>query len=233
MFRKLLTIVVLLVALISPSVSYAGINVVESGTLSLGEIQEEYTLFPVGNPADQLIPVSAVMEEVCQLQKNVPVLDRVDWSVYVVNQQITIPRFGLDDPLAGYSRHGPGSIAIFLFATPNTTEYTAHYIAAHEIGHLVRYKFISEDQLQEYVNMRSNSKERDGYYDSPEELFAEDFRWLFGSEESRYDYGYEPTYQKPGEKERQWILSKLSPRPELKPPFEKLFQTIRQILKGA
>lgn len=208
MKKLLFTLIFLLLSF--PLTVNAQIQVTELNELPKGQIIEDYTVSPVDDLDDELMPTWAVREEVYHLQKTIPLLNIVDWNVHVINQQINIPCFNLDVPLAGYARRNPEPIIIFLFASPNTTEYTAHYMVSHEIGHLVRYKFISQTQLEKYVKMRSDGKNHNTYYDSSEELFAEDFRWLFGSEDARYDYDYQPTYPKPGEKEREWILSKLS-----------------------
>lgn len=96
-------------------------------------------------------------------------------------------------------------VARTAFAAP----YLSAYVAAHEIGHLVRFGFLSESDLREYLDLRElEGAERKSRFDDPEELFAEDFRWLFGSEKAR-QIEYWPSCSKPGERERLWMLEKL------------------------
>lgn len=100
------------------------------------------------------------------------------------------------------------NVGTLAFGVPATT-YLSAYATAHELGHLIRFGFLSEADLQEYVRLRGlKGTERKNRYDNPEELFAEDFRWLFGSEAANR-VEYRPSYPKPGEKEREWILGKL------------------------
>ncbi|MEW6771259.1 MAG: hypothetical protein AB1330_07695 [Bacillota bacterium] len=78
------------------------------------------------------------------------------------------------------------------------------YVAAtitHEIGHLVRFCFLSEEEFDRYLEARGWHPDID-----PEELFAEDFRWLFGSETAR-QITFQPSgIIPPGEKERAVIV---------------------------
>ncbi|MEW6572397.1 MAG: hypothetical protein AB1374_02020 [Bacillota bacterium] len=78
------------------------------------------------------------------------------------------------------------------------------YVAAtvsHEVGHLVRFEFFPPDEFQQYLRVRNWQCDTD-----PEELFAEDFRWLFGSELAK-DVPFQANgVALPGEKERKFIL---------------------------
>jgi len=78
------------------------------------------------------------------------------------------------------------------------------YVAAtvaHEVGHLVRFRFLSREEFQQYLQLRGWRPDLD-----PEELFAEDFRWLFGSETGK-QIAFQPGgIAPPGEKERRMIL---------------------------
>jgi len=68
-----------------------------------------------------------------------------------------------------------GRTLILRPAEPAVPCYVAATVA-HEIGHLVRFRFFSPAELRQYLRLRNCQQEID-----PEELFAEDFRWLFGS----------------------------------------------------
>ncbi|MEW6192246.1 MAG: hypothetical protein AB1507_02650 [Bacillota bacterium] len=84
------------------------------------------------------------------------------------------------------------------------------YVAAtitHEIGHLVRFCFLSEEEFDRYLEVRGWHAGID-----PEELFAEDFRWLFGSETAR-QIAFQPSgITPPGEKERMAIVRAIPER---------------------
>lgn len=87
--------------------------------------------------------------------------------------------------------------------------YLSAYAAAHEVSHLVRFGFLSESDLREYLMLRGlENMERKSCFDDPEEVFAEDFRWLFGTEKAN-QVVYRPSYPQPGESEKAWILKKI------------------------
>ena len=93
--------------------------------------------------------------------------------------------------------------------TVSAAPYLSAYVAAHEIGHLVRFGFLSESDVREYLKLRGlEGAERKSRFDDPEELFAEDFRWLFGTEKAN-QVEYRPSCPEPGEKEKAWILERL------------------------
>lgn len=50
--------------------------------------------------------------------------------------------------------------------------------------------------------------ERKSRFDDPEEIFAEDFRWLFGTEKAN-QVEYRPSCPEPGDRGKTWILEKL------------------------
>lgn len=92
------------------------------------------------------------------------------------------------------------------------------YVAAtvtHEMGHLVRFRFFSPDEFQQYLRMRNWRQEID-----PEELFAEDFRWLFGSKLAKFGskLAKEVPFQASGvtlpkEAERRFMVKNIVRRP--------------------
>lgn len=95
-------------------------------------------------------------------------------------------------------------------STVSASPYLSAYAAAHEVGHLVRFGFLSESDLREYLRLRGlEDMERKRLHDNPEEVFAEDFRWLFGTERAN-QVEYRPSCSEPGEKEKKWILARLT-----------------------
>lgn len=87
------------------------------------------------------------------------------------------------------------------------------YVAAtvtHEVGHLVRFQFFSPDEFRQYLRMRNWKQGIDA-----EELFAEDFRWLFGSKLAREVAFQVSGVTLPGETSRRLITNKLGTGPEV------------------
>lgn len=76
---------------------------------------------------------------------------------------------------------------------------------SHEIGHLVRFRFFTAEEFQAYLRLRNRRPDTD-----PEELFAEDFRWLFGSETGKQIPYQASKIRQPGSQERQAILKALT-----------------------
>jgi hypothetical protein len=93
--------------------------------------------------------------------------------------------------------------------TALASPYLSAYVAAHEVGHVVRFGFFSDSDLREYLKLRGlEGAERKSRFDDPEEIFAEDFRWLFGTERAN-QVEYRPSCPEPGDREKTWILEKL------------------------
>jgi hypothetical protein len=73
------------------------------------------------------------------------------------------------------------------------------------VGHVVRFGFFSDSDLREYLKLWGlEGVERKSRFDDPEEIFAEDFRWLFGSKRAN-QVEYRPSCPEPGDRERVWI----------------------------
>lgn len=85
--------------------------------------------------------------------------------------------------------------------------YGAAYAAAHEIGHLVRFLLLGREDLDGYIRLRG-IRVGSGWASDPEEVFAEDFRWLFGSEGARV-VPYRANAPEPGERERERMCKML------------------------
>jgi hypothetical protein len=166
----------------------------------------------------ELPPQDVVAAEVRHLEKNLPAVAALDISVYIVGQRCTMPNFG---PLAGCML--PGNKSVYLFSSPRYAPTMAQgakstaraeqfakslaaYTLAHEIGHVVRHLLVSELTLQEYIQFRGLEKVSGSEWAcNPEEVFAEDFRWLFGSDRAR-QIQYLCDCNAPGEKEKNFLL---------------------------
>ncbi len=159
----------------------------------------------------EIPPVDAVAYEVYHLEQTLPSLVYKDWPVYILSQHAFLNGAQLtgcvrSDVAAAFlfSRQSYHTGIVWLIAngtakTVPAALYLASFTVAHEIGHVVRFQCVSYWRLQEYMTLRGSPPV------NPEELFAEDFRWLFGSDRVRvidYQLGISP----PGEKERQYML---------------------------
>ncbi len=66
-----------------------------------------------------------------------------------------------------------------------------HYLAVHELGHQVDFKLMDQASWQRYLELRGLSdiqkynNSSPVYENRPQEIFAEDFRLLFGGETAR------------------------------------------------
>lgn len=169
----------------------------------------------------ELPPQEAVAAEVRHLEGSFPPVAGLDVPVYTVRQRCSLPGFGM---LAGCTI--PNGNAVYLFASPRYSAYTvrvtngvarterfgpylAAYTVAHEFGHVVRYQLVDDRTLQEYLKLRGVQATDKQWSCHPEEIFAEDFRWLFGSEEARH-IPYLCSTDPPGEKEKQFFLKILA-----------------------
>lgn len=82
------------------------------------------------------------------------------------------------------------SVVVFGTYFPLSVE-RLHRLAIHELGHQVDFSLMDEEKWQEYKKIRgitnkdiyNNSSSE--YVNRPQEIFAEDFRLLFGSQEAQ------------------------------------------------
>jgi len=174
------------------------------------------------NGRAELPPQDIVTGEVQHLEKNLPAVAALDISVYIVGQRCTLPGLGM---LAGCML--PGTNSVYLFSSPryapgktqggkSTARFEqfarnlAAYTLAHEFGHVVRLQLVSDQTLQEYLQFRGAQKLNGSEWAcNPEEVFAEDFRWLFGSQTAR-QIPYLCNLKPPGEREKNFLLKNLA-----------------------
>uniref|UniRef100_A0A7C1FFT4 Uncharacterized protein n=1 Tax=Ammonifex degensii TaxID=42838 RepID=A0A7C1FFT4_9THEO len=203
----------------SSSLAYAGVNLTELERMpaAVPGLRAETALY---GPAE-LPPQDVIVEEVRHLETKLPFLAAQEIPVYLVRERCFLPGVGW---LAGCTF--PGEKAVYLFASPQYRSYTyrvkngvarlkryapylAAYTVAHEFGHILRYQLVSEEELNQYLTLRGTNQTReDEWASNAEEIFAEDFRWLFGSEKAR-QVPYLSSVKPPGEKERELLLKLL------------------------
>lgn len=107
-------------------------------------------------------------------------------------------------PLPRKSELGSSSSGRAVFLSPGVLEYSAreiHFVTSHEAGHLVQSAWMpdgNEVLWARYRELRQISNTEvycagATHPNRPHEIFAEDFRFLFGDKEARYTGGIENT----------------------------------------
>ena len=87
--------------------------------------------------------------------------------------------------------------AEMVFLSPGVrevSEYAIHFTVTHELGHLYQYKWMPDHEVEAWNHYRSlrGMQDRRAYHarsahkNRPHEVFAEDFRFLFGNLQSTY-----------------------------------------------
>jgi len=127
------------------------------------------------------------------------VADAIETISYPM-QKVEIEVFLLPFPREEVLECSAGDGTIYL--SPGVYEIPdvyAHAVVAHEAGHCVQRKFMPPsdvDSWREYreirgISDRSVYNSAAAHRNRPAEIFAEDFRWLFGGEKSRAGGGIE------------------------------------------
>lgn len=135
-----------------------------------------------------------------------------DGSFHLMKPELVITALGeidIDEQWIGldveiyflpYPRYGclrSSSRGNMVFLSPGVnevSEYAQAYIATHEIGHVYQNKYLPDEETDRwttYLSLRGIYGDPDysstgAHMNRPKEIFAEDFRFLFGGELSRY-----------------------------------------------
>ncbi len=148
-------------------------------------------------------------------------LDMIDVRGRRVECEITV--YILPYPRYGYLRSTASGNTIFL--SPGVYEASTYFVAftvTHEFGHVFQHTYLpvsGADRWETYLRLRGicdNPMYTDAsiHCSRPREIFAEDFRYLFGGEEACYTHSIEnPDLPPPDEVEglEAFIVSVLSP----------------------
>lgn len=151
----------------------------------------------------QVIPADAVQSELKYLSEN-KAFDNTPINVDLYDQQVYRISEGAKVPYGGTSFDGN----IYIFAGYWSADTVSSAIV-HEIGHLIRHCYVTDSELQTYMAMRGvkDGELMDGVTSVKEELFAEDFRTLFGDEHAQVpQYDFYKTIAPPDEQDREFIL---------------------------
>jgi hypothetical protein len=189
-------LLVLLAAL--PGVCHAGITVQDVAALppDCG--------FSIEAPlTTQVIPSDAIQSEVNYLSQNKIFADKV-FNVCLYDSRVYWTSQGVKVGYGGTNLDG----SIYIFAGWWNAD-TVSSAVVHEIGHMIRHYYITDDELQTYMTMRGvkDGTLLDGVASVKEELFAEDFRTLFGDQHAQVPmYSFYQTIGQPTETDKEFIL---------------------------
>jgi hypothetical protein len=155
----------------------------------------------------QVIPADAIQSELNYLSQN-KAFDNTPIKVDLYDQQVYRISEGVNVLYGGTSFDGN----IYIFAGYWDADTVSSAIV-HEIGHLIRFDYVTDSELQTYMAMRGvkDGSLMDGAASVKEELFAEDFRTLFGDEHAQVpQYAFYKTITPPDEQDREFILNCVS-----------------------
>ena len=192
-----LLMLLIMMMMLFAGVCYANITVQEASKLP-GDGFYSDNPFP-----NQAIPVSAIKNEVSYLSQN-KIFAAKQFNICLYNYQVY--RMSNDKKVAYGGTSYLGNIYIFTGFWNTDTVSSA---VVHEIGHMIRKYYISDDDLQTYITNRGvkDGVLLDGCASVKEELFAEDFRTLFGDDHAKVNmYSFYNTIKPPTEKDREFIL---------------------------
>jgi hypothetical protein len=113
-----------------------------------------------------------------------------DFTVYVLSYQ------ELNQSASGFAV--PSNVIALFGYSGLIVSTESDRIIVHELGHLVYFGMTLKEQ-NDYMRLRGLSKNATCYSDLPEEVFAEDFRILFGGEGARISTHNNTTLKSPTE----------------------------------
>jgi len=199
MFKKILIILLTLFCLTATG---AKINVTESQSWPT-ELEQWFCFAP-----DILSDRAIVDNEVYYLENTVPKINDIELSLTLVSAecQFTSAKDSKVDGIAMRTRN-----EVYVFSIYD--EAFLRYTVAHEIFHQLQFKYIPGHKLIEYAQFRDDGQTHTAVNDAPEELFADDCAYLFGSPQDRRALP-KSTYPCPYVREKVWILEALDADPE-------------------
>lgn len=155
--------------------------------------------------------IEDALAEAVYLEQQLPWLKDADFSIYIVAQRC-YQHNKIIDGCANYNgtayifastKHSNGYVWVIengVARTKLASPYLTAHVVAHEVGHLIRFRFVSYWKLEEYWRLRGCPNV------DKEELFAEDFRWLFASDRAHViDYQLLPRITPPGQHELEFF----------------------------
>jgi hypothetical protein len=196
--KYLLAALILALLMSIPGVCYASAVVNEISTLPGNGW---YTDNPRPN---QVIPADAVQSELTFLSQN-KMFDNTPINVDLYDQQVYRLSEGVKVAYGGTSFDGN----IYIFAGYWQPDSVSSAIV-HEIGHMIRHDYVTDAEMATYMGMRGvkDTALMDGVTSLWEELFAEDFRTLFGDEQAQVpQYDFYDTIAKPNEQDKEFITN--------------------------
>jgi hypothetical protein len=127
----------------------------------------------------------------CDTREIAAACEGIDYRIEDVDVEIFVLPFPREDLLDCSAEEGAVYLSPGVYEVP--PEHM-HMVVAHELGHCVQYKFMPDNSRQlwaRYKELRGIGNAgvynvAAPHYMQPHEIFAEDFRWLFGDGLSKY-----------------------------------------------
>ncbi len=154
--------------------------------------------------------IDIVQNEVYRLSNIIPILNIEEWNLYIVKKRC----YFNNDYLNGVTFKDNSNMYIFSnWWGLGSEKGTLEHVVEHELFHSLRFRHVSDGELQEYMQLKERKDpdefQQGGYYDNSDEVFAEDGKWLFGTDNARNAVYHRPSYNIPSIKEKVWIANKI------------------------
>lgn len=203
---KKLVPIILLLAMLVASPAWADINV---QTVNTAPYSQNFTLFNTDATTVNEAVHDAVSEN-AYLKHSFPAFNKQDFNLFVVSQTAFCGAFEQGDTVYGTNN-------AYLFTIKNVFfSNRIPSVVAHELGHEVRFMYLNTEELNQYIKQRGVTDAEQEYFTTMfpnqimnEEVFAEDFRQLFGGPNAQTTIYYD-TVPPPTNADRQWILDHVS-----------------------
>lgn len=197
MLRRL--IISLALVLLFPVVSQARPTVERINAVPQLAVFEKYIVQPIQSE-DEVIKVEWVEKELNQIITKLPSIEKQNWKIHIIPQRCYDKKLG---QLGGIAVADD----VYVFASNRASEREAAYVTAHEIGHLVHDTFLYDLELPKYGAWRMKGR-KTTHFEEPSELFAEDFRVLYGSDLAK-ENKYWPSIEKPTWESSFWMWGRI------------------------
>ncbi len=201
MYRKTMILVLMLILLFNVNPVYAGDNI---QTFS-STVSEEALLTPSGGKlllskewydyTFEISPVNTIGSlkmQAVNSEDYMQALQEVEFPLEAVGEyKIYFLTYKLRDEFSTLALSFEDDSVVVFGHYGILPQEKLHRLAVHELGHQVDFQLMNADKWREYRKLRGIEDQTvfnnytDTYQNRPQEIFAEDFRLLFGGVEAR------------------------------------------------